>query len=61
MKESKSLLTQILEIAATFALIAFLLKLGVFYLLQIWWVLLIIIVVIGAAVVIYRIWKYKNW
>lgn len=61
MKESKSLLSRILEAAAAFALSAFLLKLGVSYLLQIWWILLIVIAIIGAAVVIYRILKYRNW
>ena len=60
MKEPKGLLTRILEIAAIFALIAFLLNLGVCYLQEVWWVLLIIAVVIGVGVALYRIWKKKN-
>ena len=53
----KKLVTRILEICAAFALGAFLLKLGVAYIKEIWPILLVIAAVIAAAVIGYRIYK----
>lgn len=58
--QPKKLITRILEFAAVFALSAFLLRLGVLYLKEIRWALLIIALLTAAAVVGYRIWKYKT-
>ena len=57
--QPKKLITRILEFAGLFALSAFLLRLGVCYLLGIWKVLLIIAVVIAATVIGYRVWKNR--
>ena len=55
----RRLIIRILEFAALFALSAFLLRLGVAYLREIWWVLLIITVIAALAVFAYRIYKNK--
>ena len=53
--QPKRLITRILEFAALFALSAFLLRLGVAYLREIWWALAIII----GGIAGYRIYKNK--
>ncbi|MCL1976235.1 MAG: hypothetical protein FWG61_08765 [Firmicutes bacterium] len=57
--QPKKLITRILEFAGLFALSAFLLKLGVAYLKEIWVGLLIIAGIAGIAIVGYRIWKIR--
>jgi len=59
MEQPKKLITKILEFAALFALSAFLIKLAVCFVLEIWWVLLIIAIVTAGSVIGYRIWKNK--
>jgi len=55
----KKLAVRILEFAGLFALSAFLIKLGVRYILEVWPVLLVIVIVsVGVAVGI-RIWKNR--
>ena len=56
-KQPKRLLEIILEYAIIFALSAFLVKLGVCYLLCVWPALLIIATVVIGSVIAYRIWK----
>jgi len=56
----KKLIIRILEFAGLFALSAFLIRLGVVYLREIWLALVIIGVVIGAAVIGYRVWKNRT-
>ncbi len=58
-EKPKKLITRILEFAGLFALSAFLLKLAVCYILQIWPVLLIIAIIVAAAVVGWHIWQNK--
>ena len=61
-REPKRLISRILECCALFALSAFLLKLGVAYLEDIWVVLAAIVGVIALAVIVHRILKHKtNW
>ena len=57
--QPKKLITRILEFAGLFALSAFLLRLAVCYILEIWPVLLIIAIVIAGIVVGYRVWKNR--
>jgi hypothetical protein len=55
--QPKKLITRILEFAGLFALAAFLMRLGVCYLLQIWPVLLITAIVIAATAIGFHVWK----
>jgi glucan phosphoethanolaminetransferase (alkaline phosphatase superfamily) len=55
----KKLITRILESAGLFALSAYLLKLGVAFLKEIWAWLLLIAVIVAAAIVGYRVWKNR--
>jgi hypothetical protein len=57
--QPKKLIVRIMEAAVLFALSAFLIRLGVCYILEIWPVLLIIAAVTVGIVVGYRIWKNK--
>lgn len=59
--QPKKLITRILEFAGLFALSAFLLRLGVAYLKEIWWVLLIIAVLIIGGGFLYRLWRRNHW
>ena len=59
--QPKKFITRILEYAAVFALSAFLLKLGVSYIVKIWPVLLIIVLVIAAGIVLYKLWNRTRW
>lgn len=59
-QQPKKLLTRILEFAVVLALSAFLIRLATKYLLDAWPVLLVVGVVAIAAVVIYRLLKWKN-
>lgn len=56
-REPKKLITRILEFSALFALAAFLLRLAICYLQQIWVPLTIIGAVLIVIVIVYRIWK----
>ena len=58
--QPKKLIIRILEFAGLFALSAFLIRLGVTYLREIWLALIIIGVVAGAAVIGYRVWKNRT-
>ncbi len=58
-EKPKKLITRILEFAGLFALSAFLLKLAVCYILDIWPVLLIIAIIIAAAVIGWRVWQNR--
>ena len=58
--QPKKFIIRILEFAALFALSAFLMRLGVAYLREIWLALIIIGVVAGAAVIGYRVWKNRT-
>lgn len=55
--QPKRLLEKILEAAIIFALSAYLIKLGVCYIAQVWPVLVILATIILVGVIIYRIWK----
>ena len=57
--QPKKFITRILEFAALFALSAFLFRLAVCYILQIWPVLIILAVVAAGAAIGYRAWKNK--
>jgi len=59
--QPRRLITRILEFAGLFALSAFLLRLGVAYLREIWQVLLIIAGVIVVGTFAYRLWKRNRW
>ena len=56
----KRLLERIFEAAICFAAIAWLVKTGVSWILEVWWVLAIIIVLVVIIVVIYRIVKHRK-
>ena len=58
--QPKKFITSILEFAALFALSAFLIRLGVCYILQIWPVLLILTVAAAGITIGYHIWKNKT-
>ena len=57
--QPKKLITRILEFAAACALAAFLIRLGVHYILEIWPFLTILAAVIAGIIVAYRLWKNK--
>lgn len=57
--EPKKLTARFLEFAVSFALGAFLLRLGVAFLLEIWWMLVIVAVVATAAVIGFRMWRNR--
>lgn len=57
--QPKKLITKILETAVLFALSAFLIRLGVCYILEIWQVLLIIAVVIAGIAIGWHVWKSR--
>lgn len=59
--QPKKLITRILEFAGLFALSAFLLRLGVCYLKEIWWALLIIAILVIGGSFLYRLWKRSHW
>ena len=56
----KKLITRLVEYAALFALSAFLIRLAVCYIMDVWWVLIILAAVSAAASIGYRIWKNKR-
>ena len=57
-EKPKKWIIRLLEWAAMFALAAFLLRLGVAYIKEIWWILLIIAGVVAAVVIAYRVYKF---
>jgi hypothetical protein len=57
--QPKKLITRILEFTAALALAAFLIRLAVNYILEIWPVLIILAIVIAGSMIGYRIWKNK--
>jgi hypothetical protein len=57
--QPKKLITRILEFACLFALSAFLMRLAVGYILEIWPVLLIIVCVTAGAAVGWHVWKNR--
>ena len=59
--QPKRLITRILEFAGLFALSAYLLRLGVAYLREIWVPLLIISAAIVFGAFAYRVWRRDNW
>jgi hypothetical protein len=58
-EKPEKLITRIVEFALLFALSAFLIRLGVRYILEIWWVLLILGIAAAGAVILWRIRKNK--
>lgn len=60
MEPPKGLITRILELACLFALSAFLIRLGVYYLLEVWPYLLIIAIIVLASVIGWRIYKHHR-
>ncbi|MFV0529142.1 MAG: hypothetical protein ACK5MN_10545 [Lachnospiraceae bacterium] len=57
--QPKKWIVRLLEWAAMFALSAFLLRMGVAYIKEIWWILLIIAGVVVTVVIAYRLYKNK--
>jgi len=57
--QPKKLIIRIIEFAALFALSAFLIRLGICYILEIWPALIVLAVVTAGIVIGYRIWKNK--
>lgn len=60
MQPPKSLITRILELAGLFALSAFLIRLGVYYLLEVWPYLLVITIIVLASIIGWRVYKHKQ-
>ena len=58
MEPPQRLITRILEFAGLFALSAFLIRLGVYYLLEVWSYLLIAAITVLAVIVGWRIYKH---
>ncbi len=58
-EKPKRLATRILEFAGLMALSAFLIRLAVCYIVQIWPVLLIITIIVAAAVIGWHVWRNK--
>jgi hypothetical protein len=59
-EKPKKLITRMLEFAGLFALSAFLIRLGVRYILEIWWVLIILAIVTAGAIIGWRAWKNRS-
>lgn len=61
-REHKKIIIRILELAGLFALSAFLIRLGIAYLKEIWPVLLIVAVIVAGVIIGFRVYKNKvNW
>lgn len=60
MDSPEGLLSKLIKFAIGFALSAFLIHLGICYLMEIWWELLIIVVLIIAVFAAFRIWKSNH-
>lgn len=60
MEPPKRLITRILEFAGLFALSAFLIRLGVYYLLEVWPYLLFIAIIVLASVIGWRVYKHRR-
>lgn len=60
MEPPKRFTTRILELAGLFALSAFLIRLGVYYLLEVWPYLLIISIIVLIGVIGWRIYKHRR-
>ncbi len=58
--QPKKLITRILEFAGLIALSAFLVRLAVCYILEVWPVLLILTVLVGGCVIGFRIWRNRT-
>jgi len=58
-REPKKLIVKLMEAAVLFALSAFLIQLGVCYILQVWPILLILAIIVIASIIGLRIWKSK--
>lgn len=59
-REPKSWITKFLEIAIMFAIAAYLIRLGVCFLSQVWPAIVIIVTLILTGIIAYRLWKKKN-
>ncbi len=55
-KEPRRLISRVVEFAVLFAISAFLLRLGAYYLADVWWILLIV----GIAVIGVTIWLHAR-
>lgn len=60
MEPPKRPITRILESAGLFALSAFLIRLGVYYLLEVWPYILIVTVTVVAVIAAWRVYKHKK-
>ncbi len=59
-REPKKFIVRLLEFCGIFALSAFLIRLGVCYIMQIWPVLLILAILAIAGIIGYRVWKHRT-
>lgn len=59
-REPKSWIMKFLEASVMFVIAAYLIKLGVRFISQVWPVIVIIATLILTGIVIYRLWKRKN-
>lgn len=60
MEPPKRLITRILEFAGLFTLSAFLIRLGVYYLLEVWPCMLIAAIIAVAVIAVWRIYKHRK-
>ena len=60
MEPPKKFTTRMLELAGLFALSAFLIRLGVHYLLEVWPYLLIIAIIVLVSVIGWRVYKHRR-
>ena len=58
--QPKKLIVRILEFAVMLVIAAFLIRLAVFFILDIWWVLLVLAAVAAVIAALYRAWKNKT-
>lgn len=56
----KRLITRLLESAAMFALAAFLIRLGINIVMEIWWMAPILAAIVGGGWIAYRTWKNRG-
>lgn len=59
----RSLVTLILELAASVAVGGWMIKLGIDFLAEVWWIIATILLIAVGGIIGYRIWKSKhdNW
>lgn len=58
--QPKSIISRILEFSVLLLLSAFIIRLAVCFIMEVWWELIIVALVVVGGLALYRIWKHKT-